>query len=63
MKGEESTGNESSGPALVSTVVNISLTALVGLADKIVETDGRTVAPVERDPAVATETTAVEAPG
>ena len=40
MTGEESTGNESSGSALVNTVVNISLTALEGLEDKIVETDG-----------------------
>ena len=63
MTGEESTGRESAGPALVSTVVIISLTALVGLADKIVETDGRTVVAVEGNPAVATETTAVEAPG
>ena len=63
MTGEESTGHELSGPKLVNTVVNISLTPLVGLVDKIVETDGRTVAPVERTPAVATETTAVEAPG
>ena len=63
MTGEESTGNESSGPALVNTVVNTSLTVLVGLEDKMVEYDGRTVAPVERTPAVATETTAVEAPG
>ena len=63
MTGEESTGNESSGSALVNTVVNTSLTALVGLTDKIVETDGKTVASVERSPAVATETTAVEAPG
>ena len=63
MTGEESTGKESSGTALVNTVVNTSLTALVGLVNKIVETDGRTVASVERTPAVAAETTAVEAPG
>ena len=63
MTAEESTGNESSGPALVNTVVTTSLTVLVGLVDKMVETDGRTVTPVERTPAVATETTAVEAPG
>ena len=54
---------ESSGPALVNIVVNTSLTVLLGLVDKMVETDGRTVALVERTPAVATETTAVEAPG
>ena len=63
MTGEESTRNELSGSALVNTVVNTSLTVLVGLVDKMVETDGRTVAPVERTPALATETTAVEAPG
>ena len=55
--------NRQAQRALVNTVVNTSLTVLVGLVDKMVETDGRTVAPVERTPAVATETTAVEAPG
>ena len=40
MTGEESTRNELSGPALVNTVVNTTLAVLVGLVDKMVETDG-----------------------
>ena len=52
-----------SGPALYSTVVNSSLTVQEDFVDKIVETDGRTLASDERTPAVATETTTAEVPG
>ena len=60
---EKSTCEEMSGPALYSTVVNSSLTVQEDFVDKIVETDGRTLASDERTPAVATETTTAEVPG
>ena len=63
MTGEESTGEETPGTALDSTVVNSLLTVQVGLVDKIVETDGRTLASDERTPAVAMETSTAEVPG